>query len=253
MFSFKSDPLEEEKYTVMPGLVHKYQDRILVELNFTCPVVCEFCTRKRKGINKNKFNLTMNSWQKIEEYIFKNPKIREIILSGGEPLIKSEILINILERIKIIDQIKIVRIHTRLPITVPKKIDEKLFNYFLKESKNRVFYVSIHCDHKDELTDEVRECIKKFRQIGVILYSQSVLLKNYNDTVKDLRELFESLLEIGVRPYYLYQCDKIENWQKFKVPFWKEIYLVKKLNKQISGLACPIFVVDSKRYKKRFY
>ena len=253
MFSFNSDPLQEEKYTVIPGLIHKYKDRILVELNLNCPVVCEFCTRKRKGIETNNFNLSMEDWVKIENYIKLNKEIREIILSGGEPLIKSEILINILERLKTIDQIKIIRIHTRMPITVPKKIDEKIFDYFLKESKKRVFYISIHCDHKNELTDEAKECIKKLRQTGVILYSQSVLLKNYNDTVKDLKELFESLLEIGVRPYYLYQCDKIEGWQKFKVPFWKEIYLVRKLNKQISGLACPIFVVDSKKYKKRFY
>jgi len=253
MFSFNSDPLQEEKYTIIPGLIHKYENRILVELNLNCPVVCEFCTRKRKGIGKNNFNLSMKDWCKIEDYIKSNTEIREIILSGGDPLVDINFLIKILERIKKNDQIKIVRIHTRIPITTPNKISKKFLNYLDKETKERPIYISIHCDHRKELTKEAKETIVLLRNSGAILYSQSVLLKNYNDAIKDLKELYESLLELGVRPYYLYQCDKIEGWQKFKVPFWKELFLVRKLNKQISGLACPIFVVDSKKYKKRFY
>jgi len=253
MFSFNSDPLEEDKYTVLPGLVHKYFDRILVEMNFTCPVVCEFCTRKRKEINHNNFKLDLSSWLNIEEYVLSKTEIREIILSGGEPLVDVKLLINILERIKNLDQIKIVRIHTRIPITAPKKIDEKIFDYFSKESKNRIFYISIHCNHKKELTDEVRECIKKLRQTGVILYSQSVFLKNINDTVESLKDLFESLLELGVRPYYIYQCDKIENWQKYTVPLKEEKRLLKELNQQISGLACPILIIDSEKGKRRIF
>jgi lysine 2,3-aminomutase len=253
MFSFNSDPLQEEKYTVLPGLVHKYSDRILVEMNFTCPVVCEFCTRKRKGINHNDFELDFSSWLEMEKYILSKPKIREIILSGGEPLINTELLIKILMRIKKIGQIKIVRIHTRLPITAPDRISKKFLTYLDKETKERPIYISIHCDHQKELTDGAKEAIIKLRNGGAILYSQSVLLKNYNDTVNDLKELFESLLELGVRPYYLYQCDKIVGWRKFRVPFLKEVWLVKGLNRRISGLACPIFVVDSDRYKKRFY
>lgn len=253
MFSFNSDPLKEEKYTVLPGLVHKYPDRVLVEMNFTCPVVCEFCTRKRKEINNNDFNLDSSSWLDIEKYILNKPKIREIIFSGGEPLINIELLIKILERIKNIKQLKIIRIHTRLPITAPGRISDKFFDYLNKETKRRPIYISIHCDHKKELTSEAKEAILRLRNSGAILYSQSVLIKNYNDTVKDLKELFESLLEIGVRPYYLYQCDKIVGWRKFRVPFLKEIYLVKHLNREISGLACPIFVVDSSKNKKRLF
>jgi len=253
MSNFKIDPLNEEKYTIFPGLIHKHQDRILIEMNFRCPVVCSFCTRKRKEINKNDFELKMSDWKRVEKYILKHKKIREIILSGGEPLIKSGILIDILESLKIIDQIKVVRIHTRMPITAPQKIDEKIFDYFYKESNNRIFYISIHCNHKKELTNEVRECIKKLRKTGVILYSQSVFLKNVNDNVESLKDLFESLLELGIRPYYIYQCDRIENWQKYAVPLKKEKRLMKKLNQQISGLACPILVIDSEEGKQRFF
>lgn len=253
MSNLKIDPLNEEKYTVFPGLIHKHQDRILIEMNFRCPVVCSFCTRKRKEINKNDFELKISDWKKIEKYILKHKKIREIILSGGEPLIAPRILIDILKRLKMIDQIKIVRIHTRMPITAPKKIDKKIFDYFLKESKNRIFYVSIHCDHKNELTNETRDCIKRLRQTGVILYSQSVFLKNMNDNVESLKDLFESLLELGVRPYYIYQCDKIENWQKYTVPLKKEKRLMQQLNQQISGLACPVLIIDSENGKRRIF
>ena len=253
MSNFKLDPLNEEKYTVFPGLIHKHQDRILVELNLKCPVVCSFCTRKRKGISENNFDLGMAGWKMIEEHIKNNPKIREVILSGGEPLISAELLIEILERLKNISQIKIIRIHTRMPVTAPLKIDEKLFKYFEEESKNRVLYLSIHCDHKNELTDSVRQCIERLRLSGVILYSQSVFLKNVNDTVKDLKDLFETLLELGVRPYYIYQCDKIEDWQEFAVPLNTEKRLMRQLNKEISGLACPIFIVDSEDGKNRIF
>lgn len=253
MFSFNLDPLQEEKYTVIPGLVHKHKDRVLVEMNFCCPVVCDFCTRKRKGINKNDFRLTLTEWKKMEKYISGRLEIREIIFSGGEPLMDQELLVSILERLKKMNQIKVIRIHTRVPITAPKIISEKLLSYFKRESENRVFYVSIHCDHKKELTKESIDCIKRLRNSGLILYSQSVLLKGRNDSVVELKGLFLSLLELGVRPYYLYQCDKIEGWQKFRVPFWKELLLVRKLNREISGLACPILVVDSKTGKKRYF
>lgn len=251
MKKFEPDPLGEDKFTVLPGVVHKHPDRILVEMNFNCPVVCEFCTRKRKGINKNDFKLTMEGWLKIEDYIKENESIREIMFSGGDPLITQDLLIEILERLKKNQRIKIIRIHTRIPITAPKMVSNKLLTYFSKESKKRIFYVSIHCDHKDELTSEVKKCIEKLRLSGVVLYSQTVFLKNINDSVSVLKDLFEALLEIGVRPYYLYQCDRIEGWRKFAIPLKKEKQLMRELNQKISGLACPILVIDSQKGKKR--
>jgi lysine 2,3-aminomutase len=253
MFNFKIDPLNEEKYTIFPGLIHKHPDRILVELNFICPVICPFCTRKRKKISKNNFNLGMTGWNKIESYIKKNIKIQEVILSGGDPLMTPDLLIKILERLKLITQIKIVRIHTRMPITAPEKIDKRIFNYFKKELRERVFYMSIHCNHNRELTAKAKEAIKKLRLSGVILYSQSVFLKDYNDSVEVLKELFESLLEIGVRPYYIYHCDKIDDYKKFTVPLTKEKKIIRKLNKMVSGLACPILIMDSEDGKKRIF
>lgn len=253
MFKFKNDPLNEEKYTIFPGLIHKHQDRILVELNFKCPVPCSFCTRKRKKINNNDFELGIEGFRKVELYIDKHPKIREIILSGGDPLSTPDLLIRILNSLKKISQIKVIRIHTRMPITAPEKIDKRIMGYFKKESEKRIFYVSIHCNHKKELTDDAKKMIEKLRLSGVILYSQSVFLKNYNDSVMELKDLFESLLELGVRPYYIYHCDEIEGWQKFGVPLFKEKILMKELEESISGLACPILIVDSKEGKRRVF
>ena len=253
MFNFKKDPLKEEKYTIFPGLIHKHEDRILVELNFSCAAVCAFCTRKRKNINDNDFNLGIDGWKKVENYIDKHSKIKEIILSGGDPLMTPELLINILDRLKKIEQIKIVRIHTRVPITAPQKVDEKILNYFSKESKKRVFYISIHCNHKKEITTEAKKIIEKLRLSGVILYSQSVFLKDYNDSVLILKDLFIYLLELGVRPYYIYHCDQIDNWQEFRVPLHKERKILRELNKTISGLGCPILIVDSEKGKKRVF
>ena len=242
MIKFGQDPLMEQKYTRLKGLVYKYRSRVLVELNNICADYCAFCTRKRETFGENKWELSEIDLEKIFEFLDDHREIREIIISGGDPLMSPALLVNILDKLKDKDQIKIIRIHTRVPVVAPKKIDKKLLDYFGNFEK--VIYMSIHCNLVEELTDEVVLVLKKIQKTGVILYSQSVSLRGINDSVEKLQKLFERLLEIGVRPYYLYRCDKVEGLEKFIVPLVDEKKIMTELRKRISGLACPTYVID---------
>ena len=237
------DPLMEEKFVKTKGLVHKYSKRVLIELNNICPVYCEFCTRKRKTFLEKKWQLTKKELKNILIFLEKNKEIREVIISGGDPLMSPEELIFLLKKLEELENIKIIRIHTRVPITAPKKINDDIFD-FLNNFK-KVIYLSIHCGSVKELNSDSAKILEKFRKAGVILYSQTVFLKGINDSVEKLEELFEKLLELGVRPYYIYRCDPIVGAEKFTVPLEKEKEIMTELRKRISGLACPTYVIDT--------
>ena len=243
MTKFLIDPLMEEKFTKMKGLVFKYPKRVLIELNNICPVYCQFCTRKRKTFEKIKWELTKEEIKNILNFLENNLEINEVIISGGDPLMSPIQLISFLEGIEKINNIKVIRIHTRIPITAPKKINQDIFD-FLNDYK-KIVYLSIHCNLASEITDESIVIFNKFKKAGVILYSQSVFLKGINDSVEKLEELFEKLLELGIRPYYIYRCDPVVGWKNFVVPFEKEKEIMTELRKRISGLACPVYVIDS--------
>jgi len=237
------DPLMEEKFVKTKGLIYKYPKRVLIELNNICPIYCEFCTRKRKTFLEEKWQLTKKELENILIFLEKNKEIREIVISGGDPLMSPEELIFLLKKLEESENIKIIRIHTRVPITAPQKIDSKIFD-FLNNFK-KVIYLSIHCDSVQELNNDSAKILEKFRKTGIILYSQTVFLKGINDSVEKLEELFEKLLELGVRPYYIYRCDPIIGAEKFTVPLEKEKEIMTELRKRISGLACPTYVIDT--------
>ena len=249
MTNFLEDPLMEQKFTKMKGLVYKYSGRVLIELNNICSVYCNFCTRKRETFKKEKWQLNDEEIENILDFLDKNTEIREVIISGGDPLMSPSLLINLLKKIEEKVNIKIIRIHTRMPITAPKKIDNNVFN-FLKNFK-KIVYMSIHCNLIEEITNESIDVFSKFRKVGVILYSQSVFLKGINDSVEKLENLFEKLLELGVKPYYIYRCDSVVGLENFIVPLEKEREIMTKLRERLSGLACPIYVIDGQN-KKRF-
>lgn len=239
---FAEDPLNEEKFTKVKGLIYKYPKRVLIELNNICPVYCQFCTRKRKTFEKIKWQLNKKEIKDILDFLKNNQEIREVIISGGDPLMSPVGLIDLLKKIEKLKNIKIIRIHTRMPINSPKKINQDIFE-FLSNFK-KVVYLSIHCNLVEEISNESIEIFNKFRKVGVILYSQSVLLKGINDSVEKLEKLFEKLLELGVRPYCIYRCDLVIGLEKFVVPFKKEKKIITELRKRISGLASPIYVID---------
>ena len=242
MTSFLTDPLREDKFTIMKGLVYKYPGRVLLELNNICSLYCPFCTRKRQMFSKNKWQLKKEEIENILKFIDQNIEIKEIIISGGDPLMSPALLIYLLKSLERKDIIKIIRIHTRMPITAPNKIKHNVFT-FLKNYKKTV-YLSIHCNLVEEISQETIEVISNLKKSGVILYSQSVFLKGINDSVEKLQSLFEKLLELGVRPYCIYRCDRVVGLEKFIVSSKKEKEILIELRKRISGLASPIYVID---------
>lgn len=243
MTNFFTDPLMEEKFTKMKGLVFKYPKRVLIELNNICPVYCQFCTRKRDTFKNIKWELTKAEIKNILDFLKNNQKINEVIISGGDPLMSPVVLIDLLKKLEKQTNIKVIRIHTRMPITAPKQISQNIFD-FLNDYK-KIVYLSIHCNLANEITDESISVFNKFRKAGLILYSQSVFLRGINDSVEKLEELFEKLLELGIRPYFIYRCDSVVGLEKFIVPFKKEKEIMTDLRKRISGLACPTYVIDS--------
>ena len=243
MTNYFEDPLMEEKFIKTKGLIYKYPKRVLIELNNICPIYCEFCTRKRKTFLEKKWQLNKKELKNILIFLEKNKEIREVVISGGDPLMSPKELIFLLKNLEKLRNIKIIRIHTRMPITTPKKIDHNIFD-FLNDFK-KVVYLSIHCNSVKEISSDGIKILEKFKRVGVILYSQTVFLKGINDSVEKLEELFEKLLELGVRPYYIYRCDQIIGAEKFTVPLEKEKEIMTELQKRISGLACPTYVIDT--------
>jgi lysine 2,3-aminomutase len=249
MTRFLEDPLQEEKFRMIKGLIFKYPKRVLVELNNICPIYCQFCTRKRETFKKEKWELNKKEIKDILNFLTKDKKIREVVVSGGDPLMSPVAFVELLKGLEKNKNIKIIRVHTRMPITASSEISQDIFD-FLRDFK-KVVYLSIHCNLVEEITNETVGVINKFRKIGIILYSQSVLLKGVNDSVEKLEKLFEKLLELGVRPYCIYRCDRVVGLEKFVIPVKKEKEIMIELRKRISGLASPIYVID-RLVKKKF-
>jgi len=243
MTKFSNDPLTEEQFTKIKGLIYKYPKRVLIELNNICPIYCQFCTRKRKTFVEEKWQLSKKELGDILVFLEKNKEIKEVVISGGDPLMSPKELIFLLKKLEKMEKIKIIRIHTRMPITAPEKINNDIFDFLDNLKKN--VYLSVHCNLASELDINSIRVFRRFRKAGVILYSQSVFLKGINDSVEKLEELFEKLLEFGVRPYYIYRCDPVVGLENFVVPFEKEKEIITELRKRISGLACPTYVIDA--------
>ncbi len=238
-----NDIFQEDKFTPVKGLIRRYTDRVLMELTLKCPVECEFCYRKWKKEECRK-ELTKKDIDNMFDYIIKNKNINEIILSGGEPLIVLNLMEYVFEKVRLLDQIRIIRIHTRAPITAPKLVSKRFLDILKYKNNNKIVYLSLHVNHINEINKEVEMAIKKIRQTGVILYSQSVLLKDFNDSITDLKNLFGKLIELGVRPYNIYQCNKIKGLEKYMVPTKKAVGIMTELRKTISGFCCPNLIID---------
>ncbi len=214
------DPLLEEPNTIVKGLVQKYPKRVLLELTLSCAAYCRFCTRRRKVDDLVQGRLTREDVDEVTKYIKEHKDINEIIFSGGDPLMSPEMLEYGIEKLSGLENVKIIRVHTRVPVVDPGAIDERILDIFRK-IKKQAFYLSLHFEHPDEITEEVEEVIGKFRKLGAILLSQSVFLRGVNDSVDVLEKLFNRLTELGVRPYYIYRCDPVKGAMHFMVPFKK--------------------------------
>lgn len=238
------DPLLEDKFSPVKGLCWKYSKRVLIELTMNCAAFCRFCTRRRKVSDIKKGMLTEKDIAKIASYIESKPEISEVIFSGGDPLLVPDLLILALKKISGLPQVKIIRVHTRVPVSNPKLLSKDVLRA-LAQIKKVPVYLSIHFEHPDELTPDTIKAVRQLRKTGAILLSQSVFLKNINDSYSILEKLFTQLTELGIRPYYIYHCDLGRGIEHFIVPIEKEIRIMTKLRKNLSGIAFPFHVIDS--------
>ncbi len=236
------DPLAEKKYSPVKGIVRKYPDRVIFCPTYECPSRCDFCFRKNLVNGKNG-TLTKNDLTAAIGYIKKNKKIREVILSGGEPLILSDkTLSNVLKKLHAIPHIKLIRVHTRAPVTFPHRITKKL------AATLRTFvplWVVIHINHPKEITPQFKKAVAILRIANIPLLSQSVLLHGINDDVETLKKLFYGLVDLGIKPYYLHQCDPARGTKKYWVDIKKGKKIMRQLRKEISGICIPHYVVDT--------
>lgn len=231
---FNLDPLDEQKNSPHIGLVHKYPGRVLLLVTDKCSVNCRFCFRKY-------FREKISEWVKVFDYIENDQSLEEVILSGGDPLmLDSRELNNIFERLANIPHVKRVRIHTRLPVTMPEKV-----NLGLLQLRLPVILV-IHCNHPNEINDDVVKAIGRLQKKGIVVFNQSVLLRHINDDAKTLMKLSERLFSMGVIPYYLHVLDKVKGTRHFDVSIERAKRIHSELRKNLSGYLVPRLVVEKK-------
>lgn len=244
---FKQDVLNEQYFSVTPYLVHKFRNRVLFIISNQCAFNCTFCTRTRiKSIKAPSMELLEDSFR----YLSEHKEINEVILSGGDPLLLDDNnLLAILKSLRQLNHIKVVRIGTRVPIALPMRVTKELLDIL---ELFPVIYINIHINHPKEITDRVKKCLYDLSRTGCILGSQTVLLREINDDTKILSQLFTELIQCRVRPYYLFQCDHEAGCENFVVDINKGIKLINEVQKKISGLGVPKYVVDSSYTKNVF-
>ena len=236
------DPVGEESSMVSPGLVHRYPDRVLFLVTDRCGSYCRYCTRSRLVSNAQGYGFHPNYEQNLN-YIKSHPEIRDVLLSGGDPLLLSDDKISfILSELADIPHVEFVRLGSRLPVFLPQRITDS-FIHALSTHPN--VWMSIHVNHPRECTIELKESCHQLAQAGVPLGNQSVLLKGINDHVDTMKSLIHRLLMMKVRPYYLYQCDLVPGSSHFRTPVSRGIEIIRGLRGSTTGYAIPQFVIDA--------
>jgi len=239
------DPLGENGHSPVPGIIHRYPDRVLFLTTGFCAVYCRYCTRSRAvGNNKGaEYTFDINQWNNAIEYIKNNTAIRDVVISGGDPLTLSDDKIEyLLSRLREIPHVEMLRLGTKVPIVLPQRITPELTKML---QKYHPLWMSIHVTHPDELTPEVKMACERLANAGMPLGSQTVLLKGINDNVDTMKDLVHGLLKFRVRPYYLYQCDPVRGSSHFRTSVDKGIEIIQGLRGHTSGYAVPHYVVDA--------
>jgi lysine 2,3-aminomutase len=238
------DPCAEDRDSPARHLVHRYPDRVLLLATEHCAMYCRHCTRRRL-VGDNNEREDDNPAQRFDaaiEYIKSNRKIRDVLISGGDPFtLEDEEIENLIQKIRPISHVEFLRIGTRVPVTLPQRISEKLVTILKKYAP---IWISIHFNHPKEITKRCKNACDMLADVGMPLGSQTVLLKGINDRPYIMRKLMHELLKIRVRPYYIYQCDPVRGTQHFRTPVAAGINIMEKLRGHTSGYAVPVYVID---------
>ena len=236
------DSLGEDEHSPVPGLVHRYPDRVLFLVTDRCAAYCRYCTRSRLVSNAQDYNFHPEFEQGLR-YIESHPEVRDVLLSGGDPLLLSDKKIeHLLARLRAIKHVEFIRIGSRIPVFLPQRITPELCEVFKKYGP---IWMSIHVNHPKEATQELKDACERLSFAGVPLGNQSVLLKGVNDDVEVMKALVHRLLRMRVRPYYLYQMDLITGGAHFKVDVRKGIEIIRALRGHTTGYAVPQYVIDA--------
>jgi lysine 2,3-aminomutase len=238
------DPLEEDKDSPVPGLTHRYPDRALLVTTHVCTMYCRFCTRKRATMVRGGWDAVSRNDERMVEYVRDHPEIRDVIVSGGDPLtLPTTKLRFFLDNLAAIPHVDVIRIGTRVPVTLPQKIfDPELVDLLASADK---VWIQTHFNHPREVTPEAARACKILLRAGMPVNNHTVLLKGVNDSLETMRALMRALLRIKVRPYYLFHCDPVTGAGHFRTSVWKGLEIMEGLRGHMSGLGIPTYVVDS--------
>jgi lysine 2,3-aminomutase len=237
-----ADPLDEENQSPVPNLVHRYPDRVLFLVSPECAMYCRFCTRKRK-VGSEHMAISRQTIEEGIRYIASRPEIRDVILSGGDPLLlDDERLEWILKALRAIPTVEIIRIGTRIPVVLPQRITPALARLLRRYSP---LYINTHFNHPDEITDIAAKACARLADAGIPLGNQSVLLRGVNDDPLVMRRLMQKLLTIRVKPYYIYQADMVQGTNHFRTSVEEGLEIIRALRGHTSGMAVPAYVIDA--------
>ena len=237
-----SDPCGEDSHSPVPGLVHRYPDRVLFLVTDRCAAYCRYCTRSRMVSNATGYDFHPEFERQIE-YVRQTPAVRDVLLSGGDPLLLSdEKLEYLLRRLRAIPHVEFLRIGTRIPIFLPQRVTPELCAMF---KIYHPLFISIHSNHPRELTTEVRDALGRLADAGIPLGNQSVLLRHVNDDATVMKAHVQKLLLCRVKPYYIYQCDLIAGSAHLRASVRNGLEIMEKLRGHTSGYAVPTYVIDA--------
>ena len=235
------DPLAEERDSVVPGLVHRYPDRVLMVLTDICAMLCRHCTRKREWQHGGWIH-TPEQVERMLDYIRRHTEVRDVIISGGDPLtLSTHQLEKVLSALRKIPHVEIIRIGTRFPVVLPQRIDAELCSML---SNYGPIWLNTHFNHQNEITPEAAAACDRLLRAGVQVNNQSVLLHGINDTVDTQLKLCHGLLKAKVRPYYLFQCDQVQGTEHMWTPVEVGLRIIEGMRGHTSGLAIPNYVID---------
>jgi len=239
----ENDPLHEHADNKVKCIVHRYPDRVLFLVTGFCSTYCRYCTRTHMVSQSEKQHSSKKDWDEALQYIKEHQEVRDVLISGGDPLTLSDDRIEyLLSNLRSIDHVEIIRIGTKVPAVLPQRITVELVEIL---KKYHPLFISIHITHPEELTEEMKFACNRLADAGIPLGSQTVLLKDINDSTNIYKKLSHEMLKVRIRPYYLYQCDPIPGSAHFRTPVSKGLEIIKGVRGFTSGYAIPHYVIDA--------